>query len=220
MRMSELSERSGLPVASIKYYQREGLVPLGEHTSANQSQYDENHVERLRLVRAIIEVGGLSVASAKAVLAAIDATDMPLDWAFGVAQRAASKALPVIDIAPSERASQRVSDLVTSRGWTLYGRNPGPAIAARVLESYEALGHTELLETVDAYADAALIVAAADLAAVGASAQRAAMTETVVIGTVLGDALFAGLRRMAQEHLSHTLFSAPPKDIDCKDETP
>ena len=68
MRMSELSERSGLPVASIKYYQREALVPFGEHTSANQSQYGEAHVDRLRLVRALIEVGGLSVSSAMEIV--------------------------------------------------------------------------------------------------------------------------------------------------------
>ena len=218
MRMSELSERSDLPVASIKYYQREGLVPFGEHTSANQSQYDETHVDRLRLVRALIEVGGLSVASAKAVLAAIDNTEMPLDWAFGIAQRAASKALPALDSEPGAEASQRVSALIDDRGWQVTDINPGRAIVARVLESYEALGLTHLIDTVPAYADAALVIAKADLAAVGAAAERAAMTETVVVGTVLGDALLAGLRRVAQEHLSHTLFPAAATETDCKEE--
>ena len=218
MRMSELSERSDLPVASIKYYQREGLVPFGEHTSANQSQYDETHVDRLRLVRALIEVGGLSVASAKAVLAAIDNTEMPLDWAFGIAQRAASKALPALDSEPGAEASQRVSALIDDRGWQVTDINPGRAIVARVLESYEALGLTHLIDTVPAYADAALVIAQADLAAVGAAAERAAMTETVVVGTVLGDALLAGLRRVAQEHLSHTLFPAAVTETDCKEE--
>jgi hypothetical protein len=40
------------------------------------------------------------------------------------------------------------------------------------------------------------------------------MAETVVVGTVLGDALFAGLRRIAQEHSSHTMFPAPPGAVD------
>lgn len=218
--MSELSDRSGLPVASIKYYQREGLVPLGEHTSATQSTYDDSHVERLRVVRALIEVGGLSVSSAKAVLAAIDNTEMPLDWAFGVAQRAASKGLPVVDVEPGPEAAARVSAVADDRGWRVSRTNPGRGLAARVLETYEQLGHRELLDAVEAYADAALIVAGADLAAVGASAERSAMTETVVIGTVLGDTLFAGLRRMAQEHLSHTFYPAAPvaTDPDCEDD--
>ena len=221
MRMSELSDRSGLPVASIKYYQREGLVPFGEHTSANQSQYDESHVDRLRLVRALIEVGGLSVSSAKAVLAAIDNTEMPLDWAFGIAQRAASKALPALDSEPGHEATRRVSALIDDRGWQVTGINPGRTIVARVIESYEALGLTHLIDTLPAYADAALVVAAADLVAVGAASERASMTETVVVGTVLGDALLAGLRRIAQEHLSHTLFPAPSAlESDCEEEQP
>lgn len=220
MRMSELSERSGLPVASIKYYQREGLVPFGEHTSANQSQYDEAHVDRLRLVRALIEVGGLSVSSAKAVLAAIDNTEMPLDWAFGIAQRAASKSVPVVDDAPAAESVQRVSALIDERGLLVTDINPGRPIVARVLETYGALGRSELIDTLPAYLDAAMLVAAADLGAVGAAGERAAMTETVVVGTVLGDTLFAGLRRIAQEHLSHTYYPAPSEayDIDCEDE--
>jgi DNA-binding transcriptional MerR regulator len=209
MRMSELSERSGLPVASIKYYQREGLVAFGEHTSKNQSQYDDSHVERIRLVRALIEVGGLSVGSAKAVLAAIDNTEMPLDWAFGIAQRAASKAVPAIDAVPSAEAADRISGLINERGLLVTSINPGRVIAARVLETYQALNKPELIATLDAYLDAALAVAAADLAAVGASAERSSMTETVVVGTVLGDTLFAGLRRIAQEHLSHSYYPAP-----------
>jgi DNA-binding transcriptional MerR regulator len=223
--MSELSERSGLPVASIKYYQREGLVPFGEHTSKNQSQYSDAHVDRLRLVRALIEVGGLSVSSAKAVLAAIDNTEMPLDWAFGIAQRAASKSVPAVDDAPGAEAVQRVAALIDDRGLLVTTINPGRATVARVLETYQALGRSELVDTLPAYLDAAMLVAAADLGAVGAAGessagQRAAMTETVVVGTVLGDTMFAGLRRIAQEHLSHTYYPAPTgsTDIDCEDE--
>jgi DNA-binding transcriptional MerR regulator len=223
MRMSELSERSGVAIPSIKYYQREGLVPFGERTSANQSQYSDEHVDRLRLVRALIDVGGLTVVSAKAVLRAIDDTELPLDWAFGIAQRAASKGVPALEQQPGDEASAQVSALIDDRSLQVTGINPGRAIVARVLETYTSLGRTELVDTMPAYLDAALIVAAADLGAVGAAGERAAMTETVVVGTVLGDAMFAGLRRIAQEHLSHTLFPAPPAlenhpEIDCEDD--
>ena len=37
------------------------------------------------------------------------------------------------------------------------------------------------------------------------------MTETVIIGTVLGDSLLAGLRRMAHENVSRTVFPVPPE---------
>ncbi len=41
MRVAELSRRSGVSVASIKYYLREGLLPPGELTSPNQAHYGE-----------------------------------------------------------------------------------------------------------------------------------------------------------------------------------
>ena len=65
MRISELSRESGVPVATIKFYLRERLLPDGVLTSATQAQYDETHVARLRLVRALIGPGGLSIAAAR-----------------------------------------------------------------------------------------------------------------------------------------------------------
>ena len=210
--MSELSERSAVAAASIKFYQREGLVPLGERTSATQSDYSEAHVDRLRLVRALIEVGGLSVTSARDVLQAIDNTQMPLDWAFGIAQQAASKGLPTAGLEPA--MGDEVAELIAERGWNVVEENPGREIVSRVVETYRDLGHNALLDTIPAYADAALIVAKADLAAVASEGDRVAMTQTVVVGTVLGDALFAGLRRIAQEHLSHTMFPTSPDAVE------
>jgi DNA-binding transcriptional MerR regulator len=210
MRMSELSERSGVPIASIKFYQREGLVPEGEKTSQTQTSYGEAHVARLRIVRALIEVGGLTVVSAKAVLGAIESDDLPLDWAFGIAQRAASKSISAVADEVSDESAATVDALLAEKGWSVLSANPGRAIVARVIETYRSLGQESMLSTLAPYADAAEIVAAADLAAIAARPDREAMVESVVIGTALGDPLFAGLRRLAQENASHSLFPAPP----------
>jgi len=59
MRISQLSQASGVPVATIKYYLREGLLHDGRLTSATQAQYDETHLARLRLVRALLGAGGV-----------------------------------------------------------------------------------------------------------------------------------------------------------------
>src|SRR5688572_27425951 len=72
MRISELSARTGVPVATIKYYLRERLLPAGERTSATQAQYDEMHERRLQLVRALVEVAGLSIERVRRVLAVVD----------------------------------------------------------------------------------------------------------------------------------------------------
>ena len=221
MRIAELSELSGVGIPSIKFYLREGLLLAGEKTSANQTNYGDEHLVRLKLVRALIDVGGLSVGAAKTVLAAIDTDSYPIDMAFGVAQRAASRSIPSADVVPDEPARRVIENLISDRGWKVSPINPGRAIAGRVIETYTQLGQSTLIDAVADYADAALIVARADLNAVGARLERAAMVETVVIGEALGDTLMAGLRRMAQEHISHELFAtAPATDpIDCEDET-
>ncbi len=98
-----------------------------------------------------------------------------------------------------------------SAAWTVDPANPGWALAARVIDDYAALGRDDLLTTLPVYAQAAELIAEADLQTVADSDGRAAMTETVVVGTVLGDSLFAGLRRMAHENVSRTVFPVPPE---------
>src|SRR4051794_38438941 len=90
MRISALSAATAVPVATIKYYLREGLLPPGAVTSPTQATYDADHVARLRLVRALVEVAGLSLAQVQDVLARLD--DPPSSWhdLLGVAHAAAT----------------------------------------------------------------------------------------------------------------------------------
>ncbi|MEO8262329.1 MAG: MerR family transcriptional regulator [Pseudolysinimonas sp.] len=218
MKISELSTRSGVPVASVKFYLREGLLAAGEKSSQTQASYDETHVARLRLIRAFIEVGGLSVAAARQVLAVMDDESLP----FGVAAGVASTALPAAGTHDTTggRGDRDLADLIARRGWTVDPQNPGWGLAARVIDDYEALGRGDLITTLDVYADAAERVADADLQTVVDADGRAAKTETVVIGTVLGDSLLAGLRRMAHENFSRAHFPVPPEIAQHYDHPP
>ena len=72
MRISELSSHTEIPVATVKFYLRENLLHEGVRTAATQSQYDQSHVARLRLIRALLGPGGLSVAAAHQVIQAIE----------------------------------------------------------------------------------------------------------------------------------------------------
>ncbi|MBX9719421.1 MAG: MerR family transcriptional regulator [Microbacteriaceae bacterium] len=210
MRMSELSSTTGATVPTLKFYLREQLLHAGERTSPNQAQYDESHVRRVRLVRALLEVGGLSVARAREVVAALDAGTLPLSSVFGVAQRAVTVPTPLVDDAPAPTGGDRlVAELCAARDWRVYPNNPGLALAARVLDTYAALGQQGLHDVLEPYAEAADLVARADLAAVAAAPDETEMTNVVVVGTVLGDALFAGLRRIAQEAESFRRFPLP-----------
>jgi hypothetical protein len=144
-----------------------------------------------------------------AVLAAIDDTAMPLTWAFGVAQHALPNPVTLLATPDSEsidHGKAAIATVIANRGWTVSADNPGIALAARVVDSFSVLELSHLESVLPGYAEAAEMIAETDLAAVALSEDRAERVESVVVGTVLGDALFAGLRRVAQEHVSSRVF--------------
>lgn len=75
MRISALSERTGVPIGTIKYYLREGLLAPGERTSRTTAEYGEPHVERLRLIRALVDAGGLGIAAVRRIVDVLDSPD-------------------------------------------------------------------------------------------------------------------------------------------------
>lgn len=199
MRIAELASRSGTSAASIKHYAREGLL-AGDRVGYNRTDYAEHHVARLRLISALLHHGGLSVAGVRDVLAAIDDEALPIEATMAVAQHA----LPRRASAPSAASVAAVRAAVDERGWCVEDDNPGIALAAATLDRYREIGRDDLARITAEHLDAAASLAAADLRLVAESGSRDRMAETVVVGTVLGDALNAGLRRIAQEHRART----------------
>ena len=220
MRISELSQRSGVPVATIKYYRREGLLPEGRAVNPTAVEYGEEHVQRLRLIRSLIQLGGLSVARTREVL---DAVDRPLDEfeTLGVVHHA----LPVPsadkiekggrgDAGPDsaaaeaesesgEEAAARVEALIAGMGWQISDASPHrPALAA----SLAALGRLGADYTTDdllPYAQLATATADLDLAQFDGIEDRIALAERAVFLTVLFEPVVRLLRRLAQEDANH-----------------
>ncbi|MGW1738742.1 MerR family transcriptional regulator [Nocardia sp. NPDC001965] len=207
MRMAELSRESGVAIATIKYYQREGLLPPGELTSPNQARYNPAHVRRLKLVRALVEVAGLSVGAVREVLAAIDEPETSLHDVLGAAQ-------PGLPGTPAETGTEadrewvarRIDEVAAERGWQ---PPPGSSLIetlAGVLCTYRAVGHEWALENLSAYAESADRVAVADIEALARLASTDNIVEGAVVGTVLGDSLLAALRRVAHAEASRKSF--------------
>ena len=207
MRISRLSQQSGAPVSTLKYYMREGLVPEGERLSGNQTDYDESHVQRVRLVRALLETGGLSIAAAKRVLSVLDAEPEAIATTFEAAQHAMTVGRATTE--PSEASRQRIADVAVAQGWRTSPQNPGFDVAARVLDDFSAIGFEPSDEYLGAYAAAAGVIARADLSALLERGNPALMAELMVVGTVVGDALIAGLRRLAHQDGTAELFPVP-----------
>lgn len=191
---------------TIKYYVREGLLPAGQLTSPNQASYDETHVRRLRLIRALLDVGGLSVAGIREVITAIEDPERPVHSVLG---EAADQVVPLGDDDPGEgvvAAREAVAELVERCGWHTYPDCPAAEALATALAALEGVGHGGFAEVLDVYAAAAERVAAADLEYVARNVVREELVESAVVGTVLGDAVFAALRRLAHIDASKRVF--------------
>ena len=210
MRVSELSERSGVPIATIKYYLREGLLPPGKPTAANQAEYDGEHVRRLRLIRALVEVGALPLATVREVLEALDDEGLPIHEALGVAHRALAPEMRGRDDPTVAVARADVDRFLEQLGWQVSPESPGRHELAVTLSTLRRLGwHDADARLFVPYARAADRIASREVEkTTPAGATRTETMERVVLGTVLFEAAFSALRRLAQERHSAARFGS------------
>jgi DNA-binding transcriptional MerR regulator len=202
VRIAELSRRSGVTPATIKYYLREGLLPRGVHTHPNQVEYAEHHVTRLRLIRAMIDVGGLSVSATSDLLAVLESVDIDAWESVGKAQYAvsSSRTNPADDA--DAAAGETVDALLDKRDWRIRADSPARKHLIDVCAALHDLGHDDIVAALDDYATAMEKVVEIDMSLVEAQPDLSGVIEKVIVGTVLGDAAISALRQLAQEHLS------------------
>lgn len=211
MRIAELSRRSGVTIPTIKYYLREGLLPPGTPAGRNQAAYGERHLDRLRLIRALREVGGVSVAAAAGVLAALDDPAATGHELMGGAHHAVIRPAPHDPADPEWAQARADADRwVRELGWQVGPCAPALDQLAGVFAALRRLGSADLLDGLPRYAEAALRLAEHEVPAAAALPDPEAVLTRVVIGTVLGEALFAAVRLLAHEHVSATLPPAAP----------
>ncbi|MGW0965005.1 MerR family transcriptional regulator [Streptomyces sp. NPDC002516] len=211
MRLAELSERSGVSTATIKYYLREGLLQPGRRISATQAEYGEDHLRRLRLVRALIQIGGISVSDAREVIAA--AEDESLDHHMRLG--AATRSLPCAE-RPSEddpavaTACRSVEALLERLGWSC---DPGVNLLnpahRRLIDSVAALvrlGYPCDTEQLLPYGRLAAQLAVTDLDLIEDQPTPTEQIEAAVALTVLYEPVLLSLRRMAHAEESARRF--------------
>ncbi|MCO4696695.1 MerR family transcriptional regulator [Streptomyces sp. RO-S4] len=215
MRISELSRRSGVPNATIKYYLREGLLPPGRATAATQAEYDESHLRRLRLIRALTGVRGLSVASAKQVLDAVSAhgddTHRLLGVVFGVRPSEAGRPEARADDGAPE-PSPEAAALVDAMGWSVSEHNPARQVVDQTLRTLRGLGVDYDWRALLPYAELAARTARYDLDRLETVTDPLEKAEQAVLLTFLLEPALMALRRLAQEDESTTRHgpAAPP----------
>ena len=207
MRISELSRTSGVSTATVKYYLREGLVPPGEPTGRNRAEYGPAHVHRLRLIRVLIDVGGLSIAQVRAVVQAVADERVPVHDMLGVAHQALAR--PSRDGAASAdaaRADADVAALIVSLGWQVGADAPACRKLADALMALRRLGWDVGADVFRPYAELADQLAGFEVATLPTDAPRAELVERAVVGTVVFGSALDALRMLAQTHHSASRF--------------
>lgn len=200
MRLAELSRRSGVSTATIKFYLREGLLPPGERISSTQASYDEEHLRRLQLVRALIQVGGISVADARAVLAAVDDASLDQVSRMGTAVAALPQALPgpSADDREAPTADQVAREVQERLGWLVVPENPAHLALVSAVSALLRLGYPCDSEALLPYGELAERLAAHEVALIEEFAAPTTQLEAAVALTVLYEPVLLSLRRLAQ----------------------
>jgi DNA-binding transcriptional MerR regulator len=206
MRISELVERTGVPLATVKFYLRQGMLPPGEAVSATRAEYGEEHVRRVGLIRALSDVAGLPLQKVKDVL---DLIDHPEGELFDALGRAVAALPPYLDDAqpPYPRARAAIAAI----GQVYDERYAAVAQLERALEAVEAAGIPMTDDRLQAYAEHLRAMAEFDLNRMPEDGGREGALAYAVLGTALYDPVVAALRRLAhQDAAARRLGAAAP----------
>jgi DNA-binding transcriptional MerR regulator len=215
MRISELSDTSGVPVPTIKFYLREGLLHPGEKLTPRLTEYDETHRKRLGLLRILREVGDVPVDR----LGLLVGTTQSRHSTVHEMLAAASDALAPQPAPPGpDRAAVRemADGLIDRAGWS----NVGPDSVDRdnlasVLEAimrYQTHGSDP--SAAMPYVRAADEIARSDIWHLDTGKDRLELLEEMVVGQVVFGQLLLILRRLGEEHYSAERFGAVTDPAD------
>jgi DNA-binding transcriptional MerR regulator len=185
-----------------------------------QAEYGEEHLRRLRLIRAMLKVGGMSVSQARDVLAVAD------DPAFGRHERLgiASYMLPP-NVAGPEPADpvhehwQAVHEelrtlLVDELGWRLYDTAPSLNTLTRAVVALRGLGYRCTLDYLRRYATALHPIAEKEYGVIEEFTVLDEAIEATVAYTVLYEPIILSLRRLAHEDVSARLYRTQPPSCE------
>lgn len=208
MQISELSDRSGLTVQTIKFYIREGLLPKGSAVSATRSEYDGRHLERLRLINALREVGDLPVAAIQQIIEAVEDDRVSLHDLFAATRHAIGPHVAAPHDPHWRAAREDVDALMRELGWTVGADAPARDLLAHTFTALRRLGYPITLKDLRPYVRAAAGVAEHEIGRVAVGAPRGRAVHALLVSTVLYEQVLTALHRLAQEDASARRFGA------------
>jgi len=208
MKISELSARTGVSIPTLKFYLREGLLPSGRLSSPNQADYDESHVRRAALIRALRDVAGLSIAKIRTIVEALNHGEAVYEVVGSAVDSLGGETLD--EFTPRQEAAADEID----RFLALLGLPARPESLARhqLIAAWASI--QEMLfphmpvEYLQPYAHAAMQISAMEHAATPGmfELEPEMAVEKAILGLALFEPIFTGFRRLAHEQKVHELF--------------
>jgi DNA-binding transcriptional MerR regulator len=200
MQLKELSERTGVSPASIKFYLREGLLPPGRSVHATRAEYAELHVSRLELIQTLRRVVGLNIAQIGSLLRMADDGVPRLELLAAV-----QRAVLGLDDVGTEHGDVRTpagDAVVRFRNWPDVPSDARNSLNAH-LALMESLGVPVTAELLDAYSKAVDAIAEVNISATTAPEDVNQLIMTAAVGMHLHGQLV--LKLLALAHASHAI---------------
>ena len=202
---------TAVPLATVKYYLREGLLPPGRRVTPRSSEYGEEHVRRLALLRILRDVGGIPVQRLRELIEAVEAPRLSVHEMFGRASdaiAAGARRAEESSLRPTPEVTAMVDGVVRAMGWDQV--RPEAVDLENLRRVVSQLLGTGLFpvdeEGLLFYARVADQVARAEIASLPDDGDRESRLEQMVVGTVAFGEILAILRRLAEEQHSARRF--------------
>ena len=107
LRISELAERAEVPVATVRHYLREGLLPEPVKTSRNMAYYPPEFVDRIRLIKQLQEERFMPLRVIRDLLAREDAEPARLRAMIGSRTGSWTARSPASASVPADEVERR-----------------------------------------------------------------------------------------------------------------
>ena len=195
MKISELAAATGVPLATIKLYQREGLLMPGDPVTRTRSEYGQVHVDRVGLIRTLATLPGYSYQLLRELIALIDDSGRPVPERVAAAMRLLPSGNAAGGNAGLARAATESLGIALDED-TAVAPQLGTALAAA-----EAVGLPCSDERLEFYWGHMRAIAEFELSGMAEGSDPNAAVQYAIVGTAVYEHLILVLRRLAHQHL-------------------
>lgn len=207
MKVAELSEQSGVPIPTIKYYLREGLLMRGALTAPNQADYGAAHLERLSLVRTLVEVAEMDLAQVRKVVDALADPDISQHEAIGSAFYSLPTGRHPDDDGDVRKATSEAAGWIDDLGLMVNSEAPALRMLGEALATLRRFGWQVEPADLETYLKSMREFTATEVDRRPA-ASLSRVVEHAVVGTVAFEKILVALRRLLLEDRSARIPSA------------